>query len=171
MMTNLYQTQRLIIRRFTLEDACFIVQLLNQDSFIRYIADKNVHTLDDATQYLNQGPLKSYAQHGFGLNLVALKESNQPIGMCGLIKRPELDCPDIGYALLDDYCGQGYGFEAANVVLGQGMKEHQIDTVQAITLPDNAASNGLLIKLEFKLIDQIALYDSLNNLYQIQKVP
>lgn len=169
MMTNLYQTQRLSIRRFTLEDARFIVQLLNQDSFIRYIADKNVRTLDDAIQYLTQGPLKSYAQHGFGLNLVALKESNQPIGMCGLIKRPELDKPDIGYALLDDYCGHGYGFEAANIVLEQGMKAHQIGTVQAITLPDNAASNGLLIKLGFELIDQIALYDSLNNLYQYSK--
>ncbi len=89
--------------------------------------------------------------------------------MCGLIKRPELDSPDIGYALLDDYCGQGYGFEAASMVLTQGMASYQLETVQAITLPDNIASNGLLTKLDFQLIKQIELYGMQNNLYQYQK--
>ena len=167
-MTIICKTKRLIIKHFTLDDAAFIIQLLNQESFIRYIADKNVRTMDDAIQYLNKGPINSYNTHGFGLNIVIEKTTQTPIGMCGLIKREELTYPDIGYAFLNDYLAQGYGYEAAKSVLEQGIKAHSLDTVQAVTMLDNLPSNGLLKKLGFQLIDVIELYGSQNNLYQYQ---
>src|SRR5215216_2840177 len=97
------ETERLILRRLTLDDARFILTLLNEPSFLRYIGDKKVRNLEDARQYMLNGPVASYEQNGFGLYLVELKESHTPIGMCGLVKREELPDPDIGFAFLPDY--------------------------------------------------------------------
>jgi len=97
-MALLCETERLIVRHFELSDSDFIIQLLNQASFIRYIADKNVRTTEDAIQYLTNGPIASYQHYGFGLSMVALKACGTPVGMCGVLKRPELEHPDLGYA-------------------------------------------------------------------------
>src|SRR5215813_11550679 len=116
MMTSL-QTQRLLLRQFAIDDAEFILTLLNEPSFLRYIGDKKVRNLDDARQYILNGPVTSYERHGFGLNCLELRESQMPIGMCGLLKREELPDPDIGFALLPDFRNKGFAFEAAEAVL------------------------------------------------------
>lgn len=161
-------TERLIITPFTLSDAEFIVNLLNQPSFIMNIADKQVRTVADAENYLRNGPLASYQQHGFGLCRVALKQSNIAIGMCGILKRAELEHADIGYALLPDFCGNGYAFEAAQAVLQSAVGTHQLTTILAITKPTNESSNKLLLKLGFEAKGQLEIYAAENNLYQYQ---
>ncbi|WP_298439259.1 GNAT family N-acetyltransferase [uncultured Ferrimonas sp.] len=162
----LCESERLLIRQFQAEDAKFIVELLNQESFIRYIADKQVRTEADAIRYLEEGPWASYQQYGFGLNVVQLKGCNTPIGMCGLLKRPELDFPDLGYAFLPQYCGQGYALEAAQIVLHHGFSIYSLNQVLAVTLPENLASNRLLQKAGFRCTGTVNLYGSDNNLYQ-----
>ena len=168
-MTIVCKTERLIIRHCRISDAEFFVRLLNEKAFIRYIADKNVRTIDDGINHINNGPISSYQQYGFGLNIVTLKETNVPIGICGLIKRDELDYPDLGYAFLSDFCGQGYAYEAANVVLQEEVAKHSLNVVLAVTLPDNLSSNRLLQKIGFKLTGTIELYGSQNNLYAHNK--
>ncbi|WP_194437911.1 GNAT family N-acetyltransferase [Vibrio fluminensis] len=168
-MTVVCETERLIVRHFELSDAEFIVRLLNQDSFIRYIADKNVRTEEDAINYLKQGPMASYAKYGFGLSLVVLKLCQTPIGMCGVLKRDELEHPDLGYAFLDEFAGKGYASEAAKQVLTSTMSACQLDTVLAVTLPDNLRSNKLLKAVGFEFKQPMELYDMLNNLYQYQR--
>ncbi|PSU76608.1 GNAT family N-acetyltransferase [Photobacterium phosphoreum] len=165
-MKLISETERLIIRQLTLDDAEFIIQLLNEESFIRYIADKNVRTHADAVNYLMNGPLASYQDYGFGLNVVLLKETTTPIGICGLLKRAELDYPDLGYAFLTEFCQKGYATEAAFSVLNAGMKVHSLDTVLAVTLLDNESSNRLLQKIGFELKGTMALYGSRNNVYE-----
>src|SRR4030095_10136345 len=96
------ETVRLWLRRFAEDDVQFIFNLLNQPSFIRFIGDKSVRTLDDARNYLSTGPIKSYRENGFGLYLVELKPSHTPIGMCGLLKRDTLEYVDLGFAFLPD---------------------------------------------------------------------
>ncbi len=165
-MTIVCETERLTVRHFTLADAEFIIELLNEESFIRYIADKNVRNIADAEHYLTAGPMTSYDKFGFGLSLVLLKDTGTPIGMCGLLKRDELRYPDLGYAFLPRYCGQGYALEAANAVLKSGMKVHSLAQVLAITLPDNLTSNRLLKQAGFVQNGTVNLYDSENNLYE-----
>ncbi len=143
------QTERLILRRFTVDDAQFVLTLLNDPSFLRYIGDKNVRNLDDARQYILNGPVASYQQHGFGLYLVELRESHTPIGMCGLLKRPELPEPDIGFAFLPDFVKKGFAFEAAAAVLRQARDELKLQRILAITTPDNEPSIKLLQRLGF----------------------
>src|SRR5829696_5552552 len=104
------ETERLSLRQFTVDDAQFILRLLNEPSFLRYIGDKQVRNLEDARQYILNGPVASYERNGFGLLLVELRELRTPIGMCGLLKREELPDPDIGFALLPDFWSTGFAF-------------------------------------------------------------
>jgi RimJ/RimL family protein N-acetyltransferase len=149
MMTSL-ETQRLLLRPFTVDDTEFILTLLNEPSFLRYIGDKKVRNLDDARQYIVNGPVASYEQHGFGLCLLELKESHTPIGMCGLLKREELPEPDIGFALLPDFWNKGFAFEAATAVLDDAHERLKLQRILAITSPDNDASINLLQRLGFR---------------------
>jgi RimJ/RimL family protein N-acetyltransferase len=141
------ETERLVLRQFTLQDSAFILNLLNTEGWLRYIGDRNIKTTQQAEDYLNNGPLKSYKINGFGLGLVALKPDGKPIGMCGLIKRDYLDHVDIGFAFLPDFIGKGYAYEIAKRTLQYGFEQLQQDKILAITLPENSASIRLLSKL------------------------
>lgn len=121
---NALETERLLIRQFNTEDADFILELLNDPSFIKNIGDRNVRTLEDAQAYLRKGPMTSYEKNGFGLSLVILKETGESIGMCGLIKRDTLENVDIGYAFLPRYWAKGYAVEST-----LGMKIYAKDVV------------------------------------------
>jgi ribosomal-protein-alanine N-acetyltransferase len=134
------------MRQLTLDDADFIFSLVNDASFIRYIGDKGVRTLDDARKYLSEGPIASYARHGFGLWLVLRKADGAPIGMCGLLKRDTLDDVDVGYALLPAYWSHGYAAEAASASVEYG-RRLGLRRIVAITQADNAASIKVLEKL------------------------
>jgi RimJ/RimL family protein N-acetyltransferase len=153
------ETERLVIRELVDSDAPFILQLLNEPSFIYYIGDKGVRTLEDARQYILNGPVVSYEKNGFGLYLVALKDHDTSIGMCGLIKRDELPDPDIGFAYLPDYWSKGFGFEAASAVLKYAVEDLQLKRVLAITSPDNEGSGKLLTKIGLKYERMYSLSD------------
>jgi RimJ/RimL family protein N-acetyltransferase len=147
---SVLETERLNLRGFTFDDAPFILTLLNDPAFLRFIGDKKVRTLEDARQYMANGPMASYAQHGFGLNLVELKDSQTPIGMCGLLKREDLPDPDIGFAFLPDFRSKGFAFEAASAVLNDARERLKLNRFLAIVNPDNDASINLLEKLGMK---------------------
>lgn len=151
------ETERLLLRRFTTDDAPFVLTLLNEPSFLRYIGDKKVRNLDDARQYLTDGPIASYNKNGFGLNLVELKEAQTSIGMCGLLKRDDLPEPDIGFAFLPDFWNKGYAFEAAAAVMKDARDRLKLGRILAIVNPDNYASMKLLERLGLRferMLDQ-----------------
>ncbi|MEM7082836.1 MAG: GNAT family N-acetyltransferase [Pseudomonadota bacterium] len=150
-------TERLRIRPFVLDDAPFIVALLNDPDFIRHIRDRGVRTLADAREYL-AGPLDSYARHGFGLCCVIEVASGQAVGMCGLLQRERLPAPDIGYAFLPAARRKGYAYEAARGVL-QFAGAQGIGRVLAITNEHNRASQQLLTKLGFDYLEQVVFDD------------
>jgi RimJ/RimL family protein N-acetyltransferase len=145
------ETKRLNLRWLNVHDAPFILELLNDPSFIRFIGDKGVRTLDDARNYILNGPVASYEKFGFGLNAVDLKDANVPIGICGVLKRDTLPHPDIGFAFLPAYWNKGYAYEASAAVLEHARNNLNIDRVLAITTPDNDASAKLLVKLGLRL--------------------
>ena len=117
-------------------------------------------------EYLKRGAIASYKQYGYGLNLVALKGSNTPIGSCGLVTREELPFPDLGYALLPEYCRHGYTHEACLAVLDNARIEHALRCLAAVTAIDNVASNRLLQKLGFTRQGLVKLYGKTNNYYE-----
>jgi RimJ/RimL family protein N-acetyltransferase len=145
------ETKRLRIREFTLADAAFILELLNEPAFIEFIGDKGVRDIAGAEKYLRDSPLASYAKHGFGLWCVTLKDGT-PIGSCGLLQREFLVHPDLGYAFLARHRGQGYAHEAALAVLRHAREQLKYTTLHAITAFKNPASVGLLVKLGFDFV-------------------
>jgi RimJ/RimL family protein N-acetyltransferase len=144
---RILETERLIVRHLTQDDGEFILELLNEPDFIRNIADRGVRTIEDAQAYIHNGPVASYAKNGFGLFAVELKETELPIGMCGLIRRDVLSDVDIGYALLERYWNKGYAHEAAAAVLSYGYKVIGLKRIVAITALDNDASAKVLAKI------------------------
>lgn len=154
---KILETDRLILRQLTIDDAQFILELVNEPSFIRFIGEKNVKTLEDARNYLLNGPLASYKQFGFGLYATELKESQMPIGICGILKRDTLVHPDIGFAFLPVYWNKGYAFEAAAAVIDHARATLGIDQILAITTPDNEASAKLLVKIGLRFDRMVKL--------------
>jgi RimJ/RimL family protein N-acetyltransferase len=146
-MQAILETERLTLREFTLEDTAFIIELLNSPGWLRFVGDRNVKTEQQAADYLRNGPLQSYQQNGYGLSMVETKEGKRPIGMCGIIRRNNLENPDIGFAFLPEFTGKGYAYEIASATLSYARNQLHIPTVWAITLPENVHSIRLLEKI------------------------
>lgn len=144
-------TPRLSLDHISLDDAEFIRRLLNEPSFLRYIGDRGVRTPEDARHYIANGPLDSYARFGFGLYLARRREDGVPAGICGVLRRPALDNPDLGYAFVPEYWRLGYAREAATAVLAHARDDLHLTRLSAIVSPDNLPSIALLESLGFQL--------------------
>lgn len=151
------ETERLILRRLSVDDRAFILGLLNDPAWLRFIGDKGVKTLEDARNYIVTGPMDMYARLGFGLYLAERKSDAAPIGICGLIKRDALEDVDIGFAFLPDFRGQGYAREAAAAVMAHARSAFGLRRLMAITSPDNEASIRLLEKLGLRFEATVSL--------------
>lgn len=162
-MNNL-ETERLIIREFEVTDAPFIIDLLNSPGWLQFIGDRGIRTLEDAQNYLLNGPMDSYKKNGFGLSLVALKEAQMPIGMTGLIKRDTLEDIDIGFAFLSEYEGKGYGYESTSAIMAYAQNYLKLKRVLAITMETNNHSINLLEKLGLSFDKKIRLTDDAEEL-------
>ena len=149
MFTTL-KTDRLQLRLLSVDDAEFVLRLLNQPSFIQNIGDRGVRTIDDARAYILKGPLASYEKFGFGLWMVETKSAAAPIGICGLLKRDVLADVDIGYALLPEFWSQGYALESASAVMSYASEKLGLKRVVAVANSDNQSSIRLLEKMGFK---------------------
>jgi ribosomal-protein-alanine N-acetyltransferase len=155
--SKVLETDRLILRHFSEVDAAFILGLLNEPSFIQYIGDRKVRSIDGAKSYINNGPVASYAKNGFGLYLVELKETGEAIGMCGLIKRDTLEDVDIGYAFLPKFWFKGYAVEAALAVKQYARDIAGLRRIVAITDPQNTGSIRVLEKIGMKFEKMVKL--------------
>ena len=142
-----FQTERLNLRPMTEADAHFILELLNDPAFIRYIGDRKVRSIDGAKAYITNGPVASYAKNGFGLYLVESKQSGESMGMCGLIQRNTLKDVDIGYAFLPKFWSRGYAFEAALEMKRYAQDELRLKRLVAVVDPENLPSIHLVEKL------------------------
>lgn len=163
-MTTVLSTPRLVLREFEIEDAAFIIELLNSPGWLQYIGDRNVKTIEQAVGYLTEGPLRDYRELGFGLSCVTIKETGEPIGMCGLLRRGTLDHPDVGYAFLPAYQGRGFAREIVNAMLVHATTHHRFSIIYAITRPENIASIRLLEKLNMRYVKMLEYPDSVGKL-------
>jgi RimJ/RimL family protein N-acetyltransferase len=153
------ETERLLLRRLVPDDAEFMLGLLNDPAWIRFIGDRGVRSAEAARDYLANGPIAMYALEGFGLYLVELKDGGVPIGICGLIKRAGLDDVDLGFAFMPQFRGRGFGIESAAAVLAYGRNAFGLRRIVAITSPDNDDSIRLLQRIGFRFERMTRLAD------------
>lgn len=151
------RTERLLLSELTLDDADFIVELLNEPAFVQYIGDKGVRTQEEARDYLRQGPLDSYDRHGFGIMLTTTGDACTPLGICGLVKREEFDDPDLGFAFLRRYWSRGYAYEAAAAVLEHANTTLGLCRVIAMADPENTKSIRVLEKLGMRFERKVVM--------------
>jgi len=144
------ETERLILSRLTTADAPFILELMNEPGFIEFVADRGLRSDADAADYLSEKILPNYERFGFGFYRVTMKQPETAIGICGLVKREMLDDPDIGFAILERYCGKGYAYEAAVAVMEYGRKALGLARICGVTASHNRVSQHLLQKLGLK---------------------
>lgn len=141
------ETERLRIRKMTLDDAEFVYRLTNDPTFLAGIGDRGVRSIDDARRWLREGHWIRQEKPGHGQFVVELRASGEPIGICGLLYRPPLDVTDIGFALLAEHHGRGYAIEAARAVLDYGYRELGLDRIHGLVSHDNPPSVRVLEKL------------------------
>ncbi len=161
---KILETARLTLRETTIDDAEFMLDLLNQPSFIKYIGDRNVRTIAESKEFIETRYIKSYRDNGFGLYVVELKPDNTPIGICGFVKRDTLPEPDIGFAFLPQFCGKGFAVESAAGSMKYGEETLGFTKVLAITTQDNESSGRLLGKIGFKFIELVKMSHDENEL-------
>lgn len=165
-MQRVLETERLNLRQPDLTDASFLVELMNSPGWLNNIGDRNVKTVEQAENYLLNGPIASFQVNGFGFGIVELSDSGERIGMCGIIRRDGLEHPDIGYAILPEYAGKGYATEAASAMLRHAVDVLQLSHICAIVNPDNEGSINVLTKIGLQRRGEITLpNDTYNLLY------
>jgi RimJ/RimL family protein N-acetyltransferase len=147
---KILETERLLLRTISIDDAEFYLRLVNEPTWLQFIGNKGVYTLENARTAILQGPVDMFERLGFCLYLVECKPDSTPIGICGLIKRDTLDDVDIGFAFLPEYCGQGYAYESAFAAMQYGKNEVGLKRLVAIVAPNNDHSIRLLEKLGMK---------------------
>ena len=163
------ETKRLLIRHFVRDDADFILRQLNEPSWLEFIGDKNVYNLNDAKKYIELVELSMYQKYGFGMFLVFDKQTEIPMGLCGLMKRDDLDHADLGYALLPEFWQQGYALEAVQSILEYTKHTHGLSRILALSKSSNASSIKLLNKVGFTFERDLKLMENEENLqiYQL----
>ena len=143
---NEIETDRLRLRGFTEDDADFVLKLVNDEGWLRYIGDRGIRNADQAREYIGR-MVSMWEDNDYGAYLVALRDSGAPIGLAGLFKREGLDYPDVGFALLGEYRGHGYALEASEAVMRNSWGRCRLKRIGAITVQENGASIRLLEKL------------------------
>ncbi len=166
----LLETKRLFLRRLVRDDAVFILRLLNEPSWLEFIGDKSIYNLNDAKKYIELAPITMYERFGFGLFLVCANQTSAPMGLCGLMKRDNLDHADLGYAFLSEFWGKGFALEAVESVLYYAKNTHHLSRILALSKSSNAASIKLLNKVGFLFDRDLKLVEDVENLqiYQLQ---
>jgi ribosomal-protein-alanine N-acetyltransferase len=145
------ETGRLRLRHLALDDAPFMLKLLNDTSFLANIGDKGIRTLEEARQFLLDSHIASYARHGYGHYMVEIRDTDEAIGTCGLINRSFIGEIDIGFAYLPAYWSRGYATEAARAVMDHAQRILGIEGIVAVVSPHNRGSIRVLEKLGLQL--------------------
>lgn len=154
---KILETERLILREVVENDGEFMLDLLNQPSFIKYIGDRNVRNLEQSHDFIETRYRKSYNDNGYGLYAVDLKSQAETVGVCGFVKRDNFEYADIGFAFLPQFEKKGYAFESAAAVMKYGQEVLGFKQVLAITTQDNDSSGRLLEKLGFRFNELIEM--------------
>ena len=153
------ETERLRLRPLAVDDAEFVIALLGDPDFIRNIGDRGVRTVDQAADYIRNGPKGLSEDFGWRIWLITAREDQTPIGTCALLKRAVMDDVEIGYALMPQFRSNGYASEAASAVARHAREAFGFTRLAAVVNPDNAASIRVLEKLGMRFQRMIRLAD------------
>ena len=158
------ETERLVINNLSLNDLQFLADL-DSDPVVRKFIDGKVKTFDETRQYISEN-IDSYLQLGFGRYAVRSKEDLNPIGICGFLM--ENYGVDFGYRFSQSAWGRGIAKEAANSVIKYGCDQLKLKKIIGIVLPDNIASEKILISSGFTFVSMDEVWGKTIKKYEIK---
>lgn len=161
-MKHILETDRLVLREFSLSDAEGMYALNLDPDVIRYTGDPAFKSIADARVFL--GNYSDYKRNGYGRWSVILKESGEFVGWCGL-KYHEDDFVDIGFRFFKDQWGKGYATEAALATLNYGFQTLKLNEIIGRTASENTASIKVLEKLNMQFWKRGSCHGIENTLY------
>jgi ribosomal-protein-alanine N-acetyltransferase len=147
-----FETERLYINPTVINDSDLIYQMMNSPKFKQFVGNRNIQTIEDATNYIKDRMLPQLREFGYSNYSIIRKSDKLKIGVCGLYNREGIEGIDIGFGILPDFEGNGYAFEAAQRLIRAAFEDFKINTIKAITSKENFASQKILEKLEMTQI-------------------
>lgn len=147
MLHTVIETERLLLRTFTENDAQLIYELNLDPDVTRFTGDP-VRDIGHASEVLTKVILPQYALYNHGRWAVHVKPGLEFIGWCGLKCRPERDNEiDLGYRFMKSAWGKGYATEAAFASLRYGFEKLGLPRIVGRAMPRNLASLKVLEKI------------------------
>ncbi len=168
----LIETKRLQMREFCIQDAVSVLEFSTHPEVTKYTGDEGIiRTIEDAKQVIEDIWISEYKKYGYARYALIHKRDKKLIGFCGIkyepdILGPGIGCPDIGYRILPHYWGQGLGTEAVRACLHYAREELGLTKIIGEVDVKNVASNKLLKKLGFSLVEQYQKEGSKINRYE-----
>ena len=138
-MDIVIETDRLLVRKFTEDDAPLLYDLNLDPEIIRYHGRWAVHLR-------------------FGLEF---------IGWCGLKYLTETNEVDLGYRFKKNFWGNGYATEAARVCIEYGFDTLKLHRIVGRALPANLASIKVLEKCGMEYLHEEMMHGYLHKTYQV----
>ena len=153
--TIVFETDRLVLKKFNLTDAQGFYELNLDPEVIRHTGDVPFASVAEAESFIRS--YDHYIRYGFGRWSVFIRDSGDYIGFCGLNYRSALVEVDVGFRILKRYWGQGYATEAARGCLLYGFKEYALDRIVARAMRENLASHRVIQKLGMRFQKTFAM--------------
>ncbi len=163
-----FETKRLHLKPTDIDDAEFVLRIMNSPKWLKYIGDRKVRTLKDAKTYINNKMTPLLEKRGFSNYTMITKSDDVKIGSCGLYDREDIDGIDIGFALLPEHEGLGYAYEAASKILESAKEIFHLKKLSAITTPENIASQNLLKNIGLEFVNLIEVHDERLMIFEIK---
>lgn len=157
---SVVETERLILRRFTPEDAADNYRIYTDPENMRFMG-RQPDSVEFERYHLRRHIANYYDRHGFGLWAVVLKENNRLIGRCGLIFQPVEGAQEVEITYLIDrhYWARGLATEAAREAVKLGFEKYRLPRIVALINPENRASVRVAEKIGMKYERDVSFRD------------
>ena len=156
---TLIETERLLMREFTLEDIDAVYEFQTNPDVIRFMGgDGAVKVRADAERIIREIWFAEYKRYGYARYAMVHKGDQRVIGFCGFKFEPEAGLPDIGYRMLPEYWGQGLATEAARAVIDYARRVLGVEKFFGEVVEQNVASINVLEKLGLSHVDTYEKY-------------
>ncbi|MEO1262779.1 MAG: GNAT family N-acetyltransferase [Bacteroidota bacterium] len=141
------ETERLIIRKFTLKDAEQSFKMATDPQVMQYIIGERYNSVEQVREMIKKNVFGDYDKYGFGRMAITLKPFDELIGFSGLKYNDDFREVDIGYRLMRKYWGRGIATEASQPFMDYGFRELKLKRIVALAFAENTGSIKVMKKL------------------------
>jgi ribosomal-protein-alanine N-acetyltransferase len=168
-MNVILETDRLVLREYTADDAPAFFQLNSDPEVMRYVPDEPMKSVDQAREILVTRPLADYRQRGYGRWACILKSNGEHIGFCGLKFLQEIGGVDLGFRFTPSNWGKGLAIEAACASVKYGFGGLNLDQIVGLADAENRGSIRVLEKVGMQFTGLVRLFGREMRRYAIQR--